>query len=113
MNSNKKEEGSIQSSGSGKPLISTFTAILIGGIGVYEIDKRFFAEHRYPVSVEYEVVDACVNSSRAALSSDQYKRKKEICSCALEKTQKDFPYKEMRKDESGFISRLRESAKGC
>ncbi|MGO3890114.1 MAG: hypothetical protein ACTJHW_03965 [Paenalcaligenes sp.] len=113
MSSNITTEKSEPKGSGGKPLISIFTAVLIGGIGVYEIDKRFFAENRYPVAVEYELVEACVNASRSALTAAQHKRKKEICTCALVKTQVDISYKDMRKDGKLFTSRLKENANNC
>ncbi len=99
--------------GSKKPLVSTLTAVFIGAFGFYKIDQHFLTVHRYPVSVEYEIIDACVNANRSLMSTEQYKRKKEICSCALVRTQEDFPFKEMRKDASGLTSRLREHSKSC
>lgn len=99
--------------GSKKPLVSTLTAVFIGAFGFYKIDQHFLTVHRYPVSVEYEIIDACANANRSLMSTEQYRRKKEICSCALVRVQEDLPFKEMRKDESGFISRLRVSANDC
>lgn len=113
MSSNITTENSEPKGKGKKPLISTFTAILIGGIGVYEIDKRFFVENRYPLAVEYEVVDACVNAGNSMLTAAQQKRKKEICTCALVKTQVDISYKDMQKDGKVFASRLKENANNC
>ncbi|MGO3891389.1 MAG: hypothetical protein ACTJHW_10465 [Paenalcaligenes sp.] len=113
MSSNITTEKSEPKGSEKKPLISTFTAILIGGFAVYEIDKRFFAENRYPVAVEYEVVEACVNAGHSALTVAQQKRKKEICTCALVKTQVDIPYKDMKKDGKNFFSRLKEETSSC
>lgn len=113
MSKNEVAVDAGQGGGYKKPIVSTLTAVFIGAFGVYKIDQHFFTVHRYPVSVEYEIVDACVNASRTLMPAEQYKRKKEICSCALVKAQEDFSYKDMKKDASGFTSRLREHSKIC
>lgn len=96
-----------------KPLASAATALVIGAIGAYEIDKRFIDETRYPVRVEYELIDACVNLSRVPLTSRQRVKKVKICICALENTMKNVSFKDMQKSESKFVTRFRTSIASC
>jgi len=96
-----------------KPLVSTTTALLIGAFGTYKVDQIFFEDQRYPLSIEYELVDACVNSSRALLNSFQYADKTQICICALNKTMEVISYKELNKNESEFLTHFRSSIASC
>lgn len=96
-----------------KPLISTTTALIIGAFGTYKADQIFFEEERYPLSVEYEIVDSCANSSRVLSNSNLKIEKTQVCICALEKTMEEVSYKKMRKNESEFLTHFRSSISSC
>lgn len=96
-----------------KPIISATTALIIGSYGTYKIDKLLIEESRYPVNIEYELIDSCVNSSRSSLSYARYTEKKSICSCALEKTMERIKYRKFEESEKEFLSRFRESIAIC
>lgn len=67
-------------------------ALASGGTwGVMEL----LSENRYPVLVEHAVMEDCLSQSRAPLARSHYIRKREICACALEKTQQDLSQREL------------------
>lgn len=96
-----------------KPLVSATTALFIGVFGTYKADQIFFEGQRYPISVEYELIDSCVNSSRTLFNSFQYSDKTKTCICALNKTMEVISYKELKKSESEFLTRFRSSIASC
>lgn len=96
-----------------KPLISATTALFIGAFGTYKADQIFFEDQRYPLSVEYELIDSCVNSSRTLMNSYRLVEKTTVCVCALEKTMKEVSYKELKKNESEFLTHFRNSITSC
>ena len=90
-----------------KPLVkggSIFvTAILMGiGTGVV-IDEPFEAE-RYPIDVEYSIIERTLSSDNTPVSRKRYQQKKEICIEALEETQKDFSYTEFKDTPIAFMN---------
>lgn len=93
--------------------MSVTTALLIGAYGTYKVSDTFFEQERYPLRVEYEIVDACVNSSARALLSKSYVKKKEICLCALEATSRTVSYREMQNDPAVFTSAFKNNASSC
>lgn len=96
-----------------KPLLSASSALFIGIVGTYKIDQLYFDEARYPIRVEYEIVDNCVNSDKRSLASAQYIKKKNLCLCALELTMDSLPYKEATGDEAKFLSSFRTAINQC
>ncbi len=77
--------------------IATCSALAIGAYGSYKADQLYFDKERYPVNIEYELIDSCVNSSSRILRRTQYIEKKLVCSCALEKTMLEINYIELEK----------------
>jgi hypothetical protein len=96
-----------------KPFISATTALFIGAIGTYHADQIFFEEQRYPIKVEYELIDSCVNASRTLINFERQAKKTQVCVCALEKTMEEISYKELKKSESVFLTRFRSSISSC
>lgn len=96
-----------------KPLISATAALFIGAFGTYKADQIFFKDQRYPLNVEYELVDSCVNASRTLANTYRQAKKTQVCICALEKTMKVISYKELKKSESEFLTHFRRSISSC
>lgn len=96
-----------------KPFISATTALIIGAYGAYKADQVFFEENRYPVGIEYEIVDSCVNASRTLMDSYQYIHKTKVCVCALKKTMEEVSYEKLKNSESEFLTRFRSSVATC
>jgi len=99
-----------------KPLISATTALIIGAIGAigaHRVDKHLLEEKRYPVNVEYELINSCINSSRNPIEKYRYIKKTQICTCALEATMSEVSFKEMNENETAFLSRFRSNINDC
>lgn len=96
-----------------KPFVSATTALFIGAYGTYKADQLLFEEQRYPLNVEYELIDNCVNSSRTPMYWSRQAKKTQVCLCALEKTMEEISYKELRKSEPEFLTRFRSSVASC
>ncbi len=110
-----------------KPLISTVTAIILGGIVGHHIgepsDKELAAltpppimvekDDRYPVAVEYALLDVCINGSNYYRSEAQVRRTTQTCTCALEGTMKEIKHSDYIRNETHFASRFLAHAKAC
>ena len=84
------------------------------GIASYDIlDRTVFSEDRYPLQVEYSMVDACINSDQRPISRQQYSEKQTLCLCAVEKTIEDYSYSNFRRNQQEFPERLRSSLTEC
>ena len=86
-----------------KPLIGAMSAFIIGGIGGYKADN-YLSEQRYPLQVEYQLVDACVNLSGSILQRSALSQKKTTCICAVKGATGEVSYSEYRKNPTQFIS---------
>ncbi|WP_105259002.1 hypothetical protein [Pseudoalteromonas sp. T1lg88] len=96
-----------------KPLISASTALFIGAFGAYKLDKNFIEQQRYPVELEYELINSCVNSDRSALTSSLFVNKTKACICTLEKTMDEVSYKQLKESESTFVTHFRSNINLC
>ena len=96
-----------------KPLLSATTALLIGTFGGYKAEQYFNLYKRYPVGVEYELIDSCIHSSRELMSGYYQSEKTSICICSLEKTMSELGYEELVKNESIFLTRFRSNLAAC
>lgn len=70
-------------------------------------------DNRYPVAVEYTVLDACTSAYKEPLPYDTYGSKKRICLCALEDTMNEISYVRYLVDEGGFLNAFERHAKSC
>ncbi|MCZ4370615.1 hypothetical protein [Vibrio diazotrophicus] len=95
-----------------RKLVSSSAALLVGVVGGYQVND-VFDEIRYPLQVEYALVDTCLNASTSAVSKSWFNSKRDICLCAVEKTTKDVSYSDYKTDESLFIRRLKRNAERC
>ena len=55
---------------------------------------EFVETDRYPILVEHAVMEDCINQSRSPLSRSHLLKKREICACALERTEQDLSEEE-------------------
>lgn len=78
-----------------RKLISATAALAIGTVGGYKVGD-WLTEQRYPLAVEYQMVNACVNSDNRALRRDSYVQKQRTCLCAVESTVSRFSYSDFR-----------------
>lgn len=98
-----------------KRKIITGTALaLLTYIGVHTLrDEAKGYGDRYPIAVEYALLDSCINSSSNSISQSRYLSKRDVCLCALEGAQEDYPYSDYKDDASGFMPIFRRYAKSC
>ncbi|WP_281544946.1 hypothetical protein [Grimontia sp. SpTr1] len=95
-----------------KPLISAGTAAIIGLVSGFKIEQ-LMDENRYPVSVEYAIVDTCVNSSAQPLSISQYKDKRQVCLCAVEATVSQVSYRDFKESQILFNEPFKVAITAC
>ncbi|QIA65005.1 hypothetical protein GT360_15695 [Vibrio astriarenae] len=92
--------------------VSASTALAVGLIGGYKVNGAL-EEERYPLEVEYAIIDTCVNSSKNIVSMSWYESKREACLCALEETEKSLTYSDYKSNQQQFLLRFKQNAKGC
>lgn len=90
-------------------------AAIIGviGYGSGQALESVVFDNRYPLDVEYSIIDACVNASGKALSSSQYKNKQNLCLCAVEDTINDVSYSTYKSSTHIFNQSLQRSLNKC
>ena len=96
-----------------KPFISAATVLLIGGYGAYKMETELIGEDRYPVGVEYELIDGCTNSSGSVMNTYMRTNKTELCICALKETMSEMSFQDMKESEPGFLARFRKNITSC
>lgn len=96
-----------------KPIISGATALILGAGGFFAVDKYLLDEERYPVEVEYAIIDSCVSSSDIALRRRDYERKQEICLCSMKETMSEIPYGEYKKEPLQFLVMFEKNTVSC
>ena len=92
------------------PAVLAFT---VGFTGYGLIDRNFLDTKRYPLELEYAMVNACTNGDISALPRGLYESKQEICLCAVGKTVKALPYNELDERKSELKTLLSVSAREC
>lgn len=94
-----------------KPLMTAISALVIGAYGSYKLEHAYFHGARYPVRTEYAIIDSCVTSDRADLSTIEFKQKKQICLCAFEKTIDEISYAEFKSNVNEFLGTFKKSTR--
>jgi hypothetical protein len=90
-----------------KPLVkggSIFVTAILMGIGTGVVIDEPFESDRYPIDVEYSIIERTLSSDNTPVSRKRYQQKKEICIEALEETQKDFDYAEFKESPIAFMN---------
>ncbi|MCP4132446.1 MAG: hypothetical protein GY754_15850 [bacterium] len=97
-----------------KPVIRTIMALAIGAGGykgadiLMEKNKLFAPEqHRYPIKTEYSIIENCTSRYSRPYSTIVFKKKREICTSALEEVQKEYSYSEFLKNKYNFLKKFR------
>ena len=94
------------------PVAVAITSSMIG-FAANERVEELWEDQRYPLSVEYELVNLCVNQSQSLMSNTWHANKTKICICAMERTMNDVTLSELEENESRFVTRLRSNIKSC
>lgn len=95
-----------------KPIFSGGTVLVIGILGGQIADYAIF-DNRYPLKVEYSLIDTCLNSSDTALNRILYKKKREVCICSMQETMNEISYIRYKVDDKGFFSAFEANLKQC
>lgn len=95
-----------------KPIVGATTALLIGGFGSYKVGT-FFEKNRYPINIEYELIDTCINGYNQLLSRQSKIQKANTCICTLDKTMRNISYKDIEKSEPKFSARFHKNMMHC
>ena len=94
------------------PLMTAMSALVMGAYGFHKIEHDYFDEVRYPIRVEYAIIDSCIYSDRTTLSTSQFRNKKQICLCAYEKTVAEVSYSELD-DNNAFFDTFTKNTNTC
>ncbi len=96
-----------------KPFISATTALVIGIYGGYKMDDLYFDDTRYPLAIEYSIIEACVATDTRPLAYRLYSSKLDVCLCSLEKTMDAFPYDEFKENQGKFLGIFKRNTDEC
>jgi hypothetical protein len=95
-----------------KPLKAAGLAAILAYGGSQFIDYAI-TDNRYPLDIEYAVLEACVSSHKQPLSYSSYGSKKKLCLCALEDTMNEISYVRYKVNEKSFLKAFESNAKSC
>ncbi len=95
-----------------RKFVSASAALIVGTLGGYKVNAAF-EDVRYPLAVEYAIVDSCVNSSSNMVSVSWYTNKRKTCVCALEKTVEKVSYSDYQADRQSFMTSFKFNAMAC
>lgn len=95
-----------------KPLKAAGIAAILAYGGSQFIDYAI-SDNRYPLGIEYAILEACSSSYKEPLSYGIYGSKKKLCLCALEDTMNEISYIRYKVDEKSFLRAFEENAKSC
>ncbi|MGH1450920.1 MAG: hypothetical protein ACRBBM_16060 [Pseudomonadaceae bacterium] len=84
-------------------------ALFLGAAG----HNALSSDDRYPIVVEYDLVQSCLEGSQSALRRSQYELKKEDCICALRAVQPEFSLGQIRSETQQFLSAFGGKATQC
>lgn len=96
-----------------KSFFSGTAALIVGVLGGYQADQWLSDSSRYPLAMEYAILNSCINSSNSVASHVRTAKKQEVCLCALENTMSDIDYAQASGNEQKFASRFRAYVQEC
>jgi hypothetical protein len=95
-----------------KPLKAAGIAAILAYGGSQFIDYAI-SDNRYPLGVEYAILEACSSAYKEPLSYRSFRSKKKLCLCALENTMNEISYIRYKVDNNGFLKSFEENVKAC
>jgi transcriptional regulator with GAF, ATPase, and Fis domain len=69
-----------------KSIGSMMIAIVLGTVGGVFLDKQF-ETNRYPINIEYNIINNCLSAYEKPLRREYYEKKRKVCICALKETE--------------------------
>ena len=98
-------------------VVSILMALTLGGVAGHHIDdiveKYDLQVNRYPIKIEYEIINNCISNDGKPIAREIYLYKKEICTCALGKTELYYSYSSYQKDYNTFLEIFEVKANEC
>lgn len=98
-------------------VVSILMALTLGGVAGHHIDdiveKYDLQVNRYPIEIEYEIINNCISNYEKPLARKIYLYKKEICTCALGKIELYYSYSSYQKDYNTFLEIFEVKANEC
>ena len=98
-------------------IVSILSVLIIGAISGHHIDdiieKYNFEVDRYPLAIEYQIMENCISNYATPLPINLVKIKKDICVCAFEKTELAYAYDKYILDKDMFLTIFEEKANEC
>jgi len=99
--------------------VVTLIITLTFGAGYYT-EYSLSEESRYPLEMEYEILNACINSDPTSFINTDYTKKQELCICMLNYATNETPFeapiidgKENLEFSSAFAKSFREGKYEC
>ncbi|WP_345977985.1 hypothetical protein [Sulfurimonas sp. HSL3-7] len=101
-----------------KTKISSVLGIfMLGTVAGHHIDdlvEKYNLEiDRYPIKLEYEIIENCISAYEEPLRRSHLRNKKDICICALDKTELEYEYESFQLDQDGFLDIFEKKADKC
>lgn len=100
-----------------KKVATILMALTVGGISGHYIDdiieKYNLQTDRYPINVEYKIIEKCISNYDEPISERVHSNKRDICICALEKTEVEYSYELFRTDQNIFLNTFEINAREC
>lgn len=93
-------------------LVPTVGALAIGGVIGHQLDN-FFEANRYPVEIEYALVESCVQGAKRSEYWRLAEQKFVLCSCALTHAQKSINFKKFKEAPAQFRQAMTVSTQRC
>lgn len=92
---------------------TTLTTALLVAVGGGYVFNEYIEDKRYPIEAEYALIESCSTYDRVSLSKVQFEEKRNLCICALEKTEDNILYKDIDENTEDFITELKNNIKIC
>ncbi len=100
-----------------KKVASILMALTVGGVSGHYVDdlieKYNLQTDRYPINVEYTIIEKCIFNYNEPINEKVHIDKRKICICALEKTEINYPYELFREDNNRFLNIFETKAREC
>lgn len=90
-----------------KKLVSATAALMIGTAGGYKINDYLVpSDNRYPLEIEYQLVERCLNAETRILTRKSHAMKQEICLCAVGRTASGLNYSDLKDQTATSFTRI-------
>jgi len=90
----------------------TVLTFVTGGI-LFDKAEAYIGGERLPISVEFEIVQSCLESDKRYLKKSIYKAKKQACTCGLDLVLKELDYDDLKESAPKFIAEYSKKVKEC